>query len=81
MPKIRRKNVPPAVLEHLLDRVRLREISADQLGALADWLDTEPDVPNGQWFKRFPGMIVCGDGGLIKTFLTLKQTPIGTEVM
>jgi hypothetical protein len=26
------------------------------------WLVTEPEVPEGQWFKRFPEMIVCGEG-------------------
>jgi hypothetical protein len=30
--------------------------------ALAAWLDTNPEVPEGEWFKRFPGMIVCGEG-------------------
>jgi hypothetical protein len=62
MPKIRRQHLPPALLDHLLDRIRFREISADQLGLLADWLDSEPEVPNGRWFKRFPAMIVCGEG-------------------
>jgi len=33
-------------LRHLLDRIRSREISASQLGLFADWLDTEPEVPN-----------------------------------
>ena len=80
MPKIRRQNLPPALLHHLLDRIRSREISTEQLGALADWLDTEPEVPNGKWFKRFPAMIVCGEGELIKTFLTAGQAPIGNEV-
>jgi hypothetical protein len=56
MPKIRRQNVPPALLDHLLDRIKERQISSEQLGALADWLDTEPEVPRGRWFKRFPGM-------------------------
>jgi len=80
MPKIRRHNVPPALLNHLLDRIRLREISAEQLGLLADWLDTEPEVPEGKWFKRFSGMIVCGEGELVKTFLGGNQIPTGTEV-
>jgi hypothetical protein len=62
MPKIRRRNLPPALLNHLLDRIKRREISSDHLGALADWLDTEPDVSDGKWFKRFPGMTVCGEG-------------------
>jgi len=79
MPKIRRQNLPPALLNHLLDRIRSREISSDQLGELADWLDTQPDVPNGKWFKRFSGMTVCGEGELVKTFLTADQLPSGKE--
>ena len=80
MPKIRRRNLPPALLNHLLDRIKRREISSDQLGALADWLDTEPEVPDGKWFKRFSGMTVCGEGELVKTFLTSGQAPMGTEI-
>jgi hypothetical protein len=80
MPKIRRHNLPPALLNHLLDRIRLREISAEQLGLFADWLDGEPEVPKGKWFKRFSGMIVCGDGELLKTLLTANQIPTGTEL-
>ena len=38
MPRIRRHGLPPRLLDHLLDRVALRQISADQLGLLADWL-------------------------------------------
>ena len=80
MPKIRRHNLPPALLNHLLDRIRLRKISAEQLGLLADWLDAEPEVLEGKWFKRFSGMIVCGEGELMKTFLAANQIPIGTEL-
>ena len=80
MPRIRRQNLPPSLLNHLLDRIRLRDISADQLGVLAEWLDTEPEVPDREWFKRFPGMTVCGQGELIKTFLIAEQTAIGEEV-
>jgi len=69
------------LLDHLLDRVRQRQISPDQLGALADWLDTEPEVPEDKWFKRFAGMTVCGEGELVKTFLSLGQAPTGTEII
>lgn len=79
MPKVRRRNLPPALLQHLLDRVQDRCISATQLGLLAEWLDVEPEVPLGPWFKRFPGMIVCGEGELIKTFLVPGQVPFGEE--
>ncbi len=77
MPKVRRCNLPPALLQHLLDRIEAREISAKQLGAFAQWLDTEPEVPIGRWFKRFSGMTVCGEGELVKTFLRAGQLPSG----
>ena len=80
MPKVRRQSLPPAFLQHLLTRIQQRSISADQLGLLAAWLDTNPEVPVGQWFRRFPGMDVCGEGELVKTFLTVAQTPVGDEV-
>jgi len=80
MPKIRRRNLPRALLDHLLDRVRSREISPDQLGEFALWLDTEPEVPMGAWFKRFSGMTVCGQGDLVKTFLRKGQAASGEEV-
>jgi hypothetical protein len=80
MPRIRRQNLPPALLQHLLDRIRDRRISADQLGLLADWLDTQPEVPAGRWFKRFSGMTVCGEAELVKTFLLPEQLPNGDEL-
>lgn len=80
MPKIRRQNIPPALLQHLLDRIQDRSISADQLGLLAAWLDLQPIVPVGKWFKCFPGMIVCGNGELIRTFLLPGQVPEGEEI-
>ena len=80
MRRIRRHGLPPALLDHLLDRVASRSVSADQLGLLADWLSTEPEVPDGKWFKKFPGMTVCGEGELIKTFLLPGQIPTGEEL-
>jgi hypothetical protein len=80
MPRIRRRDLPPTLLDHLLERIRSREISADQLGELATWLDTEPEVSTGKCFKRFPGMIVCGEGGLVKTFLRTGQAAIGDQL-
>ncbi len=80
MPKVRRQSVPPALLRHLLDRIQQRRIAADQLGLRAEWLDTAPEVPQGKWYRRLPGMVVCGEGELVKTFLLADQTPIGDEV-
>ena len=76
MPRVRRQNFPPALLQHLLDRIQSR-IPAAQLELLAAWLDTEPEVPEGQWYKRFSGMTVCGEGELVKTFILPGQAAKG----
>lgn len=80
MPKIRRQNLPRPLYAHLLDRVQQRNISAEQLRLFLRWMDTQPEVPNERWFKRFPELIVCGEGELIKTFLLSSQTPTGKEI-
>jgi hypothetical protein len=80
MPKIRRQKLPEALLRHILTRMRQRDISHDQLVLFAQWLDTNPEVPNGKWSKKFPSMIVCGEGELIKTFLLPGQLPEGEEL-
>ena len=77
MPRVRRQNIPPALFQHLLDRAQGRKIPASLLQVLAKWLDSEPVVPEGQWYKKFTGMIVCGEGELIKTFLLPGQAPKG----
>lgn len=80
MPKIRRQKLPEALLRHLLTRVRQREISSGQITWLAQWLDANPEVPEGKWFKKFSGMTVCGEGELIKTFLQPGQIATGEEL-
>ncbi len=80
MPKVRRRNVPRALVAHLEDRVRDREIPVGQLQLLSEWLTGEPEVPDGKWFKRFPGMVACGEGELLKTFLRIGQVPGGEEI-
>ena len=80
MPEIRRAKLPPTLLAHLLERIRQRQIPAEQLGLLAAWLDTRPVVPTGPWFKRFSGMTLCGEGELVKTLLLPGQLPFGEEI-
>jgi hypothetical protein len=80
VPRVRRKDVPPALFRHLLDRIQDRQIDASQLRLLAAWLDKEPEVPEGPWFKRFAGMTVCGQGELVKTFLLPGQSAKGSRV-
>jgi hypothetical protein len=80
MPKILRRKLPQPLLTHLLTRMRQRNISPEQIVSLARWLDTEPEVPEGRWFRKFPGFIVCGQGELVKTFLLPGQVPDGREL-
>ena len=75
-----KRRIPDALMAHLVRRIRDREISTAQLGLFSRWLDTDPEVPRGQWFKRFPELIVCGEGALVKTFLRPGQVPAGEEV-
>jgi hypothetical protein len=80
MPKIRRSQVPKPILDHLLDRLDLRQISYIQLSELSIWLATNPTVPAGRWFKRFGNFTICGEGEFVKTFLIPGQVPDGEEV-
>ena len=80
MPRVLRRNLPRRLYAHLLERVQQRNISGEELAMMVAWLDTQPEVPRGKWFKRFPGMIVCGEGELVKTFLAPGQAPFGEEV-
>jgi len=80
MPQILRRNLPRSLYAHLLERVQQRHISGKELALMIKWLDAKPEVPNGKWFKRFPAMIVCGEGELIKTFLVPGQVPVGEEI-
>jgi len=79
MPKVLRRNLPGQLYDHLLDRVQ-QQVSGTDLTLMIKWLDAQPEVPVGKWFKRFPAMIVCGEGELVKTFLVPGQIPLGEEI-
>jgi hypothetical protein len=38
-----------------------------------------PEVPQGKWYKTFPGFTLAGEGEMPKTFLTPGMIPHGTE--
>ena len=61
------------MFRHLLDRIQNRKIPVSRLELLALWHDTEPDVPEGESYKRFSGMVLCGEDDLIKAFLLPGQ--------
>lgn len=80
MPRVRRQKLPQQLLAHLVTRIRQRSISSEDLTQMARWLDTDPDVPDGKWFKKFSGFVLCGEGELVKTFLLPGQAVDGQEV-
>jgi len=74
MPKIEWTNLPPALRQHLFDRLEERQITADDLFRLKRWRDSEPEAPEGAWYKDFGSFKICGHGKYPKTFL-LKGQP------
>jgi hypothetical protein len=80
VPRINRRNVPTGIFLHLLARVRERRIEPGSLEDLSRWLDGDPEVPDGPWYKLLPGMTVCGEGEWVKTFLLPGQVPHGKQV-
>ncbi|OAM89875.1 hypothetical protein OH491_17415 [Termitidicoccus mucosus] len=80
MPKFQRKNIPWQLLDHLADRVRSREITRQDVEQLARWIDSDPELPAGEWFKRFQNFTLCGRGDLPATLLTRSMSATGTEV-
>jgi hypothetical protein len=79
VPRVRRKDLPPALFQHLLDRIQQRQIDARQLELLA-LAGRRAEVPEGLWYKRFSGMTVCGEADLVKTFRAPGQSATGTRV-
>lgn len=53
MPKIQWTNLPPALREHLFERLVERQITAEDLYQLKLWRESEPDAPEGEWYKDF----------------------------
>lgn len=78
MPRIEKwANLPEAVRQHLVDRMRDRAISIDDLNQLRLWIESQPEVPEGDWYKDFGSFKLCGHGSYPKTFLLRGQPAKG----
>jgi hypothetical protein len=77
MPKIRWIVLPPALRDHLFERLRERKITAEDLYQLKLWRESEPEAPDGLWYKDFGSFKICGEGELPKTFLLRGQAAKG----
>jgi len=67
-------------MDHLIDRYRKGRITPDDFLDLKHWLEADPDVPAGLWYKRFRRFTLAGDGEFVKTFLDAGMAPKGEEV-
>jgi hypothetical protein len=80
MPKIQWTNLPTSIRDHLFDRLAERQITAEDLYKLKLWRESEPDAPDGPWYKDFGSFKICGNGRFPKTFLLKGQAAKGTPL-
>ena len=81
MPRIETwSRLPPALRDHLVERMRDRNISLDDLNQLRRWIETKPEVPEGEWYKDFGSFKLCGEGKYPKTFLVRGQPAAGERL-
>ena len=78
MPQLERwHSLPERVRQHLIGRMRDRAISISDLNQLRLWVETRPEVPDGDWHKDFGSFKMCGSGSYPKTFLLRGQVAKG----
>jgi hypothetical protein len=81
MPRIETwPRVPAAIRDHLIERMRDRNIRIEDLNRLRLWLESKPSVPEGPWYKDFGTFKLCGEGRYPKTFLLSGQAAKGQEL-
>lgn len=81
MPQIETwSHLPAAIRNHLIERMRDRNIGIEDLNKLRIWLESKPEVPRGPWHKDFGSFRLCGEGGYPKTFLLPGQAAKGQKL-
>ena len=78
MPRIESwDKLPTNVRQHLIDCMRERAITIADLNQLRLWIASQPEVPEGDWYKNFGSFKICGRGSYPKTFLLPNQVAKG----
>ena len=80
MPRIQWTGLPSALRDHLFDRLRERQITAKDLCQLKAWRESDPDAPDGPWYKDFGSFKIWGEGTCPKTFLLAGQSAKGQKL-
>jgi hypothetical protein len=72
--------LPPAIRDHLIERMHERHISLEDLNQLRLWIESRPTVPEGAWYRDFGSFKLCGEGKFPKTFLRAGQPATGQKL-
>ena len=81
MPKIENwDNLRAGIRQHLIDRMRDRAINIADLNQLRLWIESNPEVPEGDWYKDFGSFKICGKGSYPKTFLLRSKAAKGESL-
>ena len=80
MPTVQWADLPGSLREHLLERLRERKITAADLYSLKLWRESNPEAPEGDWYKDFGSFKICGRGQYPKTFLLKGQPAKGEKL-
>ena len=72
--------MPLSLRDHLFDRLAERKINVEDSYQLKLWRESEPDAPEGAWYKDFGSFKICGEEKYPKTFLLRGQPARGQKL-
>ena len=63
-----------------MQRMRDRNVGLEDLNRLREWVESRPEVPEGDWYRDFGSFKLCGHGNYPKTFLLPGQVAVGRKL-
>jgi hypothetical protein len=77
MPQIETwSRLPVPLRDHLVERMRDRNISVNDLNRLRLWMETKPEVPEGPWYKDLVRSSFAVKADIQKLFFSLAKLPL-----
>ena len=81
MPQIANwSQIPAGIRQHLVQRMQDRNIGLEDLNRLRQWIESRPQMPEGDWYKDFGSFKLCGHGKYPKTFLLPGHAATGQQL-
>ena len=77
MPRIQWSGLPPALRDHLFDRLHERKITAEDLYQLKTWRESDPEAPDGLWYKDFGSFKICAKENIQRPSCSRASLPRG----